>query len=182
MLVFIVLLCGCQKSENIDYDNSLWEFDEAMTWNGDRAYTFGFYHDSSTLSSEGTTWVFDEDSIHKGYFYILKPGLRYKDKNVTVDDAVVKAVYTLDYMVDGETIRFHTFTMSFEEINCKFHDITLSTSWSNVIELEISEDNIIEQTLDHAVQDSDGSIFQTDYWIKGTVTYEGQEYKFSQQF
>ena len=36
-----------------------------------------------------------------------------------------------------------------EKIDCEFHNITLSTSWSNVIELEISEDNKIEQKLDY---------------------------------
>ena len=69
-----------------------------------------------------------------------------------------------------------------EKIDYEFHDITLSTSWSNVIELEISEDNKIEQKLDYTILDNDGSIFQTDYWIKGTVTYEGQDYEFGQQF
>ena len=183
MLTILIFLTGCQKNENINYDVSLLDYDEARIMDSESKpgdNVFGFYR-TEDIAAAGTTFIYDEDSIQKGYFYLAPRIDGFTIPNP--DDAIVKAVYNLDYMVEDDNIRFHTFAMKFEEIGCEFHDLTLTTpTGSNVIELSVSDDNFIEQKLDYTMTDNDGTISQTMFWIKGIVTYQGQDYKFQQHF
>lgn len=182
LMTVLMLLAGCQKNENINYDAALLDYDEARRMDSESKpgdNVFGFYRNES-ISSAGTTFIYDEESIQKGYFYITPRHQSFDDSDDSA--AIVKAVYNIDYVVDDTTIRFHTFTMSFEEIDCQFHDITLTTPEGQVIEVSVSDDNFIEQKLNYTMPDNDGTVSQTMFWIKGIVTYEGQDYKFQQHF
>ena len=178
LLLAMMMLVGCSQQENIDYDNSLLDYDKALAGEVDCDDHGSYSSNGGELSWSGEQFLFHDDTIHKGYFYIVTPNCRLDQ--TTPANAVVEAVYNIDYQITSGAAVFHTFTMEFEEIGCEFHDLTLSCPGGGTIELEVSEDNHVEQALNAVSKSTAGEkVTQTGICLKGTVTYEGEDYSFS---
>ena len=62
----------------------------------------------------GVTYDFEEDTICKGAFYVLPPEYSYDLEDTPPEKGIIKGVFTCDYTKQGNGIRIHRFTLSYE--------------------------------------------------------------------
>lgn len=179
-LAALILLCACYQGETIDYDNSLLDYDKALAGEVEGySYTHGIHRDGR-FSYVGTSYVFDEETIQKGYIYVVTPEKSLI--NTSPADAVLELVFNIDYEIEETNVRIHTFSMKFEEIGCKFHNLHLSGGKTGV-DIDVSSNNEVTQSLNALTITNDrGEVNDLPLELTGVLTYNGKDYDFLYRF
>ena len=177
LLALALALCGCQP-EQIDYDTSPLSFETVfddtpgnpdkpeivsteVRYNYPPAYRVRIYE-------------FDEDTISKGAFYILPPELEYNLEDTPPDEGIIKGVFTFDYTNEGNGIRIHRFTLSYETADSiTVRNTQIYGKGLQPVSFEGSE-FAIDLRLTRPVPSNTSGL-----WFSGDFDYNGEEYSFN---
>ena len=177
LLALVLTLGGCQVEE-IDYDITPLSFETVfddtpgnpdkpeivsteVRYNYPPAYRVRIYE-------------FDEDTISKGAFYILPPELEYNLEDTPPDEGIIKGVFTCDYTKQGNGIRIHRFTLSYETAD----GVTVHNPEIYGKGLQYTPVMGNEVALDLRLTRSDHSV-SSRLWFSGDFDYNGEKYSFN---
>ena len=185
--IFALLLClvcalslgGCQP-EQIDYDTSPLSFETVFDDTPgnpdkpDQPEDFAFHVSHHPPAYRVRTYDFEEDTICKGAFYILSPEDSYEIEELPPEKGIIKGVFTYDYTEQGNDIRIHPITLSYETAD----SITVRNTqiYGKGLQPVSFEGNefAIDLRLTRPVPSSSSKL-----WFSGDFDYNGEEYSFN---
>lgn len=185
--IFALLLClvctlslgGCQP-EQIDYDTSPLSFETVFDDTPgnpdkpDQPEDFAFHVSHHPPAYRVRTYDFEEDTICKGAFYVLPPEYSYDLEDTPPEKGIIKGVFTCDYTKQGNGIRIHRFTLSYETAD----SITVRNTqiYGKGLQPVSFEGNefAIDLRLTRPVPSSSSKL-----WFSGDFDYNGEEYSFN---
>ena len=185
--IFALLLClvcalslgGCQP-EQIDYDTSPLSFETVFDDTPgnpdkpDQPEDFAFHVSHHPPAYRVRTYDFEEDTICKGAFYILSPEDSYEIEELPPEKGIIKGVFTYDYTEQGNGIRIHRFTLSYETAD----SITVRNTqiYGKGLQPVSFEGNefAIDLRLTRPVPSSSSQL-----WFSGDFDYNGEKYSFN---
>ena len=185
--IFALLLClvctlslgGCQP-EQIDYDTSPLSFETVFDDTPgnpdkpDQPEDFAFHVSHHPPAYRVRTYDFEEDTICKGAFYVLPPEYSYDLEDTPPEKGIIKGVFTCDYTKQGNGIRIHRFTLSYETAD----SITVRNTqiYGKGLQPVSFEGNefAIDLRLTRPVPSNTSGL-----WFSGDFDYNGEEYSFN---
>ena len=185
--IFALLLClvctlglgGCQP-EQIDYDTSPLSFETVFDDTPgnpdkpDQPEDFAFHVSHHPPAYRVRTYDFEEDTICKGAFYVLSPEDSYEIEELPPEKGIIKGVFTFDYTEQGNGIRIHRFTLSYETAD----NITVRNTqiYGKGLQPTSFEGNefAIDLRLTRPVPSNTSGL-----WFSGDFDYNGEEYSFN---
>lgn len=185
--IFALLLClvcalslgGCQP-EQIDYDTSPLSFETVFDDTPgnpdkpDQPEDFAFHVSHHPPAYRVRTYDFEEDTICKGAFYVLPPEYSYDLEDTPPEKGIIKGVFTYDYTEQGNGIRIHRFTLSYETAD----SITVRNTqiYGKGLQPVSFEGNefAIDLRLTRPVPSNTSGL-----WFSGDFDYNGEEYSFN---
>ena len=182
--IFALLLClvcalslgGCQP-EQIDYDTSPLSFETVFDdtpGNPDKPEDFAFHDSHHPPAYRVHPSDFEEDTICKGALYVLPPEYSYDLEDTPPEKGIIKGVFTCDYTKQGNGIRIHRFTLSYETAD----SITVRNTqiYGKGLQPVSFEGNefAIDLRLTRPVPSSSSKL-----WFSGDFDYNGEEYSFN---
>ena len=185
--IFALLLClvcalslgGCQP-EQIDYDTSPLSFETVFDDTPgnpdkpDQPEDFAFHVSHHPPAYRVRTYDFEEDTICKGAFYILSPEDSYEIEELPPEKGIIKGVFTFDYTEQGNGIRIHRFTLSYETAdNITVRNTQIYGKGLQPTSFEGSE-FAIDLRITRPVPSSSSQL-----WFSGDFDYNGEEYSFN---
>lgn len=185
--IFALLLClvcalglgGCQP-EQIDYDTSPLSFETVFDDTPgnpdkpDQPEDFAFHDSHHPPAYRVHTYDFEEDTICKGAFYILSPEDSYEIEELPPEKGIIKGVFTYDYTEQGNGIRIHRFTLSYETAdNITVRNTQIYGKGLQPVSFEGNE-FAIDLRLTRPVPSSSSKL-----WFSGDFDYNGEEYSFN---
>ncbi len=182
--IFALLLClvcalslgGCQP-EQIDYDTSPLSFETVFDdtpGNPDKPEDFAFHDSHHPPAYRVRTYDFEEDTICKGAFYVLPPEYSYDLEDTPPEKGIIKGVFTFDYTEQGNGIRIHRFTLSYETAdNITVRNTQIYGKGLQPVSFEGSE-----FATDLRITLPISSI-NSKLWFSGDFDYNGEEYSFN---
>lgn len=185
--IFALLLClvcalslgGCQP-EQIDYDTSPLSFETVFDDTPgnpdkpDQPEDFAFHVSHHPPAYRVRTYDFEEDTICKGAFYVLSPEDSYEIEELPPEKGIIKGVFTFDYTEQGNGIRIHRFTLSFETAdNITVRNTQIYGKGLQPTSFEGSE-FAIDLRLTRPVPSNTSGL-----WCSGDFDYNGEEYSFN---
>ena len=185
--IFALLLClvcalslgGCQV-EQIDYDTSPLSFETVFDDTPgnpdkpDQPEDFAFHVSHHPPAYRVRTYDFEEDTICKGAFYILSPEDSYEIEELPPEKGIIKGVFTYDYTEQGNGIRIHRFTLSYETAD----NITVRNTQIYGKGLQPTSFEGSEFATDLRITLPISSI-NSKLWFSGDFDYNGEEYSFN---
>ena len=185
--IFALLLClvcalglgGCQP-EQIDYDTSPLSFETVFDDTPgnpdkpDQPEDFAFHVSHHPPAYRVRTYDFEEDTICKGAFYILSPEDSYEIEELPPEKGIIKGVFTYDYTEQGNGIRIHRFTLSYETAD----NITVRNTQIYGKGLQPTSFEGSEFATDLRITLPISSI-NSKLWFSGDFDYNGEEYSFN---
>lgn len=185
--IFALLLClvcalslgGCQP-EQIDYDTSPLSFETVFDDTPgnpdkpDQPEDFAFHVSHHPPAYRVHTYDFEEDTICKGAFYILSPEDSYEIEELPPEKGIIKGVFTCDYTKQGNGIRIHRFTLSYETAD----SITVRNTQIYGKGLQPVSFEGSEFATDLRITLPISSI-NSKLWFSGDFDYNGEEYSFN---
>lgn len=185
--IFALLLClvcalglgGCQP-EQIDYDTSPLSFETVFDDTPgnpdkpDQPEDFAFHVSHHPPAYRVRTYDFEEDTIYKGAFYILSPEDSYEIEELPPEKGIIKGVFTCDYTKQGNGIRIHRFTLSYETAD----SITVRNTQIYGKGLQPVSFEGSEFATDLRITLPISSI-NSKLWFSGDFDYNGEEYSFN---
>lgn len=176
LLALALALCGCQP-EQIDYDTSPLSFETVFDdtpGNPDKPEDFAFHVSHYPPAYRVRTYDFEADTICKGAFYVLSPEDSYDLEDTPPEKGIIKGVFTCDYTKQGNGIRIHRFTLSYETAD----NITVRNTqiYGKGLQPVSFEGN--EFAIDLRLTRSDHSV-SSRLWFSGDFDYNGEEYSFN---
>ena len=185
--IFALLLClacalslgGCQP-EQIDYDTSPLSFETVFDDTPgnpdkpDQPEDFAFHVSHHPPAYRVRTYDFEEDTICKGAFYILSPEDSYEIEELPPEKGIIKGVFTYDYTEQGNGIRIHRFTLSYETAD----SITVRNTQIYGKGLQPVSFEGSEFATDLRITLPISSI-NSKLWFSGDFDYNGEEYSFN---
>lgn len=176
LLALVLTLCGCQP-EQIDYDTSPLSFETVFDdtpGNPDKPEDFAFHVSHHPPAYRVRTYDFEEDTICKGAFYVLSPEDSYEIEELPPEKGIIKGVFTFDYTEQGNGIRIHRFTLSYETAD----DVTVHNPEIYGKGLQYTPVMGNEVALDLRLTRSDHSV-SSRLWFSGDFDYNGEKYSFN---
>ena len=185
--IFALLLClvctlslgGCQP-EQIDYDTSPLSFETVFDDTPgnpdkpDQPEDFAFHVSHHPPAYRVRTYDFEEDTICKGAFYILSPEDSYEIEELPPEKGIIKGVFTFDYTEQGNGIRIHRFTLSYETAdNITVRNTQIYGKGLQPTSFEGSE-FAIDLRITRPVPSSSSQL-----WFSGDFDYNGEKYSFN---
>lgn len=185
--IFALLLClvctlslgGCQP-EQIDYDTSLLSFETVFDDTPgnpdkpDQPEDFAFHVSHHPPAYRVRTYDFEEDTICKGAFYVLSPEDSYEIEELPPEKGIIKGVFTFDYTEQGNGIRIHRFTLSYETAdNITVRNTQIYGKGLQPTSFEGSE-FAIDLRITRPVPSSSSQL-----WFSGDFDYNGEKYSFN---
>ncbi len=177
-LVCTLGLCGCQP-EQIDYDTSPLSFETVFDDTPgnpdkpDQPEDFAFHVSHHPPAYRVRTYVFEE-TICKGAFYVLSPEDSYEIEELPPEKGIIKGVFTFDYTEQGNGIRIHRFTLSYETAdNITVRNTQIYGKGLQPTSFEGSE-FAIDLRITHPVPSISSKL-----WFSGDFDYNGEEYSFN---
>ena len=185
--IFALLLClvcalslgGCQP-EQIDYDTSPLSFETVFDDTPgnpdkpDQPEDFAFHVSHHPPAYRVRTYDFEEDTICKGAFYVLSPEDSYEIEELPPEKGIIKGVFTFDYAEQGNGIRIHRFTLSYETAdNITVRNTQIYGKGLQPTSFEGSE-FAIDLRLTRPVPSNTSGL-----WFSGDFDYNGEEYSFN---
>lgn len=182
--IFALLLClvcalslgGCQP-EQIDYDTSPLSFETVFDdtpGNPDKPEDFAFHDSHHPPAYRVHTYDFEEDTICKGAFYVLPPEYSYDLEDTPPEKGIIKGVFTCDYTKQGNGIRIHRFTLSYETAdNITVRNTQIYGKGLQPVSFEGNE-FAIDLRLTRPVPSNTSGL-----WFSGDFDYNGEEYSFN---
>ena len=185
--IFALLLClvcalslgGCQP-EQIDYDTSPLSFETVFDDTPgnpdkpDQPEDFAFHVSHHPPAYRVRTYDFEEDTICKGAFYVLSPEDSYEIEELPPEKGIIKGVFTCDYTKQGNGIRIHRFTLSYETAD----SITVRNTQIYGKGLQPVSFEGSEFATDLRITLPISSI-NSKLWFSGDFDYNGEEYSFN---
>lgn len=178
-LVCTLGLCGCQP-EQIDYDTSPLSFETVFDDTPgnpdkpDQPEDFAFHVSHHPPAYRVRTYDFEEDTICKGAFYVLSPEDSYEIEELPPEKGIIKGVFTFDYTEQGNGIRIHRFTLSYETAdNITVRNTQIYGKGLQPTSFEGSE-FAIDLRITHPVPSISSKL-----WFSGDFDYNGEEYSFN---
>lgn len=185
--IFALLLClvcalglgGCQP-EQIDYDTSPLSFETVFDDTPgnpdkpDQPEDFAFHVSHHPPAYRVRTYDFEEDTICKGAFYVLSPEDSYEIEELPPEKGIIKGVFTFDYTEQGNGIRIHRFTLSYETAD----NITVRNTQIYGKGLQPTSFEGSEFAIDLRITLPISSI-NSKLWFSGDFDYNGEEYSFN---
>lgn len=177
LLALVLTLCGCQP-EQIDYDTSPLSFETVFDdtpGNPDKpedAFVETRYNDLP--AHRVRVYDFEKDTICKGAFYVLPPEYSYDLEDTPPEEGIIKGVFTFDYTNEGNGIRIHRFTLSFETAD----NITVRNTQVYGKGLQPTSFEGSEFAIDLRITLPISSI-NSKLWFSGDFDYNGEEYSFN---
>ena len=175
-------LCGCQP-EQIDYDTSPLPFETVFDDTPgnpdkpdqpDQPEDFAFHVSHHPPAYRVRTYDFEEDTICKGAFYVLPPEYSYDLEDTPPEKGIIKGVFTCDYTKQGNGIRIHRFTLSYETAdNITVRNTQIYGKGLQPTSFEGSE-FAIDLRITHPVPSISSKL-----WFSGDFDYNGEEYSFN---
>lgn len=172
-------LCGCQP-EQIDYDTSPLSFETVFDDTPgnpdkpDQPEDFAFHVSHHPPAYRVRTYDFEEDTICKGAFYVLPPEYSYDLEDTPPEKGIIKGVFTCDYTKQGNGIRIHRFTLSYETAdNITVRNTQIYGKGLQPTSFEGSE-FAIDLRITHPVPSISSKL-----WFSGDFDYNGEEYSFN---
>lgn len=176
LLALVLTLCGCQP-EQIDYDTSPLSFETVFDdtpGNPDKPEDFAFHDSHHPPAYRVRTYDFEEDTICKGAFYILSPEDSYEIEELPPEKGIIKGVFTYDYTEQGNGIRIHRFTLSYETAdNITVRNTQIYGKGLQPTSFEGSE-FAIDLRITRPVPSSSSQL-----WFSGDFDYNGEKYSFN---
>lgn len=179
LLALALALCGCQP-EQIDYDTSPLSFETVFDDTPgnpdkpDQPEDFAFHVSHHPPAYRVRTYDFEEDTICKGAFYVLSPEDSYEIEELPPEKGIIKGVFTFDYTEQGNGIRIHRFTLSFETAdNITVRNTQIYGKGLQPTSFEGSE-FAIDLRLTRPVPSNTSGL-----WCSGDFDYNGEEYSFN---
>ena len=171
--IFALLLClvcalslgGCQP-EQIDYDTSPLSFETVFD------DTPG--NPDKPDQPEDFAFHVSHHPICKGAFYILSPEDSYEIEELPPEKGIIKGVFTCDYTKQGNGIRIHRFTLSYETAD----SITVRNTQIYGKGLQPVSFEGSEFATDLRITLPISSI-NSKLWFSGDFDYNGEEYSFN---
>lgn len=185
--IFALLLClvctlslgGCQP-EQIDYDTSPLSFETVFDDTPgnpdkpDQPEDFAFHVSHHPPAYRVRTYDFEEDTICKGAFYVLSPEDSYEIEELPPEKGIIKGVFTYDYTEQGNGIRIHRFTLSYETAdNITVRNTQIYGKGLQPTSFEGSE-FAIDLRITRPVPSSSSQL-----WFSGDFDYNGEKYSFN---
>lgn len=182
--IFALLLClvcalglgGCQP-EQIDYDTSPLSFETVFDdtpGNPDKPEDFAFHVSHYPPAYRVRTYDFEADTICKGAFYVLSPEDSYDLEDTPPEKGIIKGVFTCDYTKQGNGIRIHRFTLSYETADSiTVRNTQIYGKGLQPVSFEGSE-FAIDLRLTRPVPSNTSGL-----WFSGDFDYNGEEYSFN---
>ena len=185
--IFALLLClvctlslgGCQP-EQIDYDTSPLSFETVFDDTPgnpdkpDQPEDFAFHVSHHPPAYRVRTYDFEEDTICKGAFYVLSPEDSYEIEELPPEKGIIKGVFTFDYTEQGNGIRIHRFTLSYETAdNITVRNTQIYGKGLQPVSFEGSE-FAIDLRITRPVPSISSKL-----WFSGDFDYNGEEYSFN---
>ena len=185
--IFALLLClvcalglGGYQPEQIDYDTSPLSFETVFDDTPgnpdkpDQPEDFAFHVSHHPPAYRVRTYDFEEDTICKGAFYVLPPEYSYDLEDTPPEKGIIKGVFTCDYTKQGNGIRIHRFTLSYETAD----NITVRNTqiYGKGLQPTSFEGNefAIDLRLTRPVPSNTSGL-----WFSGDFDYNGEEYSFN---
>ena len=179
LLALALALCGCQV-EQIDYDTSPLSFETVFDDTPgnpdkpDQPEDFAFHVSHHPPAYRVRTYDFEEDTICKGAFYVLSPEDSYEIEELPPEKGIIKGVFTFDYTEQGNGIRIHRFTLSYETAdNITVRNTQIYGKGLQPTSFEGSEFAIYLR-IPHPVPSISSKL-----WFSGDFDYNGEEYSFN---
>ena len=177
LLAFIFVLYGCQV-EQIDYDITPLSFetvfDDTPGTPDKPEDAFVETRYNALPAHRVRVYDFEEDTICKGAFYILSPEDSYEIEELPPEKGIIKGVFTYDYTEQGNGIRIHRFTLSYETAD----NITVRNTqiYGKGLQPTSFEGNefAIDLRLTRPVPSNTSGL-----WFSGDFDYNGEEYSFN---
>ena len=185
--IFALLLClictlglsGCQP-EQIDYDTSPLSFETVFDDTPgnpdkpDQPEDFAFHDSHHPPAYRVHTYDFEEDTICKGAFYVLPPEYSYDLEDTPPEKGIIKGIFTCDYTKQGNGIRIHRFTLSYETADSiTVRNTQIYGKGLQPVSFEGSE-FAIDLRLTRPVPSNTSGL-----WFSSDFDYNGEEYSFN---
>ena len=178
-LLLAVLFClsGCSKAEKVDYDTNPLSFETVFDdtlGNPDKPDTA----DSELCRYEPPAYRiriyhFRENTIAKGAFYLLPPEYGHPLEDTPPEEGIIKGVFTYDYTKQGNGLRIHRLTLSYETAeNITVRNTQIYGKGLQPVSFEGSE-FATDLRLTRSVPSNNSGL-----WFSGDFEYNGEEYSF----
>lgn len=178
-LLLAVLFClsSCSKAEKVDYDTNLLSFETVFDdtlGNPDKPDTA----DSELCRYEPPAYRiriyhFRENTIAKGAFYLLPPEYGHPLEDTPPEEGIIKGVFTYDYTKQGNGLRIHRLTLSYETAeNITVRNTQIYGKGLQPVSFEGSE-FATDLRLTRSVRSNNSGL-----WFSGDFEYNGEEYSF----
>ena len=178
-LLLAVLFClsSCSKAEKVDYDTNPLSFETVFDdtlGNPDKPDTA----DSELCRYEPPAYRiriyhFRENTIAKGAFYLLPPEYGHPLEDTPPEEGIIKGVFTYDYTKQGNGLRIHRLTLSYETAeNITVRNTQIYGKGLQPVSFEGSE-FATDLRLTRSVPSNNSGL-----WFSGDFEYNGEEYSF----
>ncbi len=178
-LLLAVLFClsGCSKAEKVDYDTNPLSFETVFDdtlGNPDKPDTA----DSELCRYEPPAYRiriyhFRENTIAKGAFYLLPPEYGHPLEDTPPEEGIIKGVFTYDYTKQGNGLRIHRLTLSYETAeNITVRNTQIYGKGLQPVSFEGNE-FATDLRLTRSVRSNNSGL-----WFSGDFEYNGEEYSF----
>lgn len=178
-LLLAVLFClsCCSKAEKMDYDTNPLSFETVFDdtlGNPDKPDTA----DSELCRYEPPAYRiriyhFRENTIAKGAFYLLPPEYGHPLEDTPPEEGIIKGVFTYDYTKQGNGLRIHRLTLSYETAeNITVRNTQIYGKGLQPVSFEGSE-FATDLRLTRSVRSNNSGL-----WFSGDFEYNGEEYSF----
>lgn len=178
-LLLAVLFClsGCSKAEKVDYDTNPLSFETVFDdtlGNPDKPDTA----DSELCRYEPPAYRiriyhFRENTIAKGAFYLLPPEYGHPLEDTPPEEGIIKGVFTYDYTKQGNGLRIHRLTLSYETAeNITVRNTQIYGKGLQPVSFEGNE-FATDLRLTRSVPSNNSGL-----WFSGDFEYNGEEYSF----
>lgn len=178
-LLLAVLFClsGCSKAEKVDYDTNPLSFETVFDDtpdNPDKPDTVFVETRYNALPAHRVrVYEFEEDTICKGAFYVLPPEYSYVLEDILPEEGIIKGVFTYDYTKQGNGLRIHRLTLSYETAeNITVRNTQIYGKGLQPVSFEGSE-FATDLRLTRSVPSNNSGL-----WFSGDFEYNGEEYSF----
>lgn len=178
-LLLAVLFClsGCSKAEKVDYDTNPLSFETVFDdtlGNPDKPDTA----DSELCRYEPPAYRiriyhFRENTIAKGAFYLLPLEYGHPLEDTPPEEGIIKGVFTYDYTKQGNGLRIHRLTLSYETAeNITVRNTQIYGKGLQPVSFEGNE-FATDLRLTRSVPSNNSGL-----WFSGDFEYNGEEYSF----
>lgn len=178
-LLLVVLFClsGCSKAEQVDYDTNPLSFETVFDdtpGNPDKPdIVFVETRYNALPAHRVRVYEFEEDTICKGAFYVLPPEYSYVLEDILPEEGIIKGVFTYDYTKQGNSLRIHRLTLSYETAeNITVRNTQIYGKGLQPVSFEGNE-FATNLRLTRSVRSNNSGL-----WFSGDFEYNGEEYSF----